>query len=281
MATSLTGARKATVYRVPVANAGPDVEVCGPGVTLAAVPGDGTGLWYFPPQVLQSEPTAYNTTVKIDSAFSTPGVAYKFYWEEKNWLCVDKDSVTVTFYKRVNGIDAGRDTSLMTFDYLIPLKASSPLSHETGEWSVISGSGDFDNIHSNETFVRNIALGLNTYKWTVENGICRLEDLINVNVISLVIPGGISPNGDNINDSLIINGLDLANQIIELTIVNGAGTAVYSTSNRDGNRWQNWDGKNASGIELPEGTYYYMLKVTSPKTGLVVPKSGFIVLKRN
>lgn len=280
VATSLTGGRQATVYRVPVANAGPDIQTCGPKVTLEAIPDIGTGSWYFPPQVLQSVPSVYNTTVIIDSSFTTPSVSYKFYWEEKNWLCADKDSVSVTFFNRIDGIDAGRDTSVMTFDHMISLKASLPRSHETGEWSVTAGAGDFDNINSNETYVRNIALGLNTYKWTVTNGECRLEDLVSVNVLSLVIPGGISPNGDNINDSLIISGLDLVNQVAELTIVNGAGTLVYSTSNSNGNRWKNWDGKNSSGIELPEGTYYYLLKVISPKTGFVVPKSGFIVLRK-
>lgn len=281
IATSLTGNRKVTVYRVPVANAGPDSEICGPVVTLAAVPSDGVGTWHFPPQVLQSVPSAYNTTIKIDSSFTTPNISYKFYWEEKNWNCISKDSVTITFYKRIDGINAGRDTSLMSFDYLVALKASPVLSYETGEWSVVSGAGDFDNKNSNETYVRNIAPGLNTFKWTVTNGKCRLEDLININVLSLVIQGGISPNGDNINDSLIINGLDLVNQIVELTIINGAGTQVFYTSNNNGNKWQNWDGKNSSGVELPEGTYYYLLKVTSKRTGLVIPKSGFIILRKN
>ncbi len=279
-ATSLTGSRKVTVYRTPVTNAGPDAMVCGPVATLAAIPSDGTGKWYFPPQVIKSVPSKYNTTIHIDSSFNSPDVSYKFYWEENNWQCVGRDSVTITFYKRINGINAGRDTSLMTFDYIFPLKASKPLSHEIGEWSLISGLGDFDDKNANETYVKNIAPGLNTYKWVIINGQCRLEDMINVNILSLVIPGGISPNGDNINDSLVIESLDLINQTAELTIVNGAGTMVYSTSNKKGNRWRNWDGKNSAGMELPEGTYYYMLKVTSSKTGIVVPKSGLIILRR-
>lgn len=281
IATELTGSRQVTVHRTPLANAGPDTEVCGPVARLAAVPGYGTGTWYFPPQVIQSVPSEYNTTVHIDSSFTSPGVSYKFYWEERNWLCSGRDSVTFTFYKRIDGINAGRDTSLMTFDYLLPLKGSLPLPHETGEWSVISGSGDFDDRNSNDTYVRNIGPGLNTFRWTVTNGKCRLEDMVNINVVSLVIPGGISPNGDNINDSLIINGLDLVNQTAELTIINGAGTQVFSASNRNGNRWRNWDGRNSSGAELPEGTYYYLLRVISPRTGHVVSKSGFIILRRN
>ena len=247
----------------------------------AAVPSDGTGLWTFPVQVLQSLPSAYNTTIKIDSSYTSASVAYKFYWQETNWLCSNKDSVTITFYNRINVIDAGRDTSLMSFDYMTGLKGSIPLAFETGEWSVVSGTGDFDNKNANETYVRNIDLGLNTFKWTITNGKCVLEDVVNINVLSLVIPGGISPNGDNINDSLIINGLDLSNQVVELTIVNGAGTQVFSTSNGNGGIWRNWDGKSSKGVDLPEGTYYYLLKVTSSNTGLVVPKSGFIILRRN
>jgi len=55
---------------------------------------------------------------------------------------------------------------------------------------------------------------------------------------------------------------------------------VFSTSNIDGNEWTDWDGKNSKGIDLPEGTYYFLLKITSKKSGQVFRKSGFIVLKR-
>jgi flagellar hook assembly protein FlgD len=61
--------------------------------------------------------------------------------------------------------------------------------------------------------------------------------------------------------------------------MNGAGVQVFSTTN-DGNDWKNWDGKNSKGIDMPEGTYYYILKITSRKTGTVTKESGFIILKR-
>jgi hypothetical protein len=81
IATSLTGTRKATVYRVPVANAGPDTEVCGPVTTLAAVPSDGTGLWTFPAQVLQSVPSAYNT--KLTHHLQPPAFHTSFTGKKK------------------------------------------------------------------------------------------------------------------------------------------------------------------------------------------------------
>jgi gliding motility-associated-like protein len=279
-ATTLTGTRKANVYRVPVANAGPDDQVCGPEYTLAAVPSDGTGTWTFPSQVISSVPSDPRTKIKIDSSFSEASVAYKFYWEEKNWQCANKDSVTITFFNRIDTISAGADSAFMSFDYLIRLNAYKIQPFESGKWSLVSGAGDFEDDSSNKTEVRNISIGLNTYKWTVTNGPCRLEDLVNMEVASAIVPEAISPNGDNINDELEIRGLNPENQDIELTIVNGAGALVFSTTNMNNSTWKNWDGKNSAGAELPEGTYFYLLKVNSVKTGLVIPKSGFIILKR-
>jgi len=281
IATLLSGTRKANVYRVPVANAGPDDEICGPKYTLAAVKSDGAGLWTFPAQVLSSVPTDPKTTIQIDSSFTTSSVSYKFYWEETNWQCSNKDSVTIKFFNRIDTISAGRDSVFMSFDNLIQLKAYPLQSFETGKWSIVTGTGEFDDDTKNLTDVRNISIGSNTYKWTVTNGKCVREDLVNMDVMTVVIPEAISPNGDNINDFLIINGLDLVNQGAELSIVNGAGTMIFSTSNKNGSKWNNWDGKNSKGIDLPEGTYYYLLKVTSVKTGLVIQKSGFIILKRS
>jgi len=279
-ATSLSGSRKANVYNVPVADAGPDNQVCGFEYQLAAVPSVGTGLWSFPPQVVSSvagDPTA---TVWIDSSFNTASVSYKFYWEEINWQCVSRDSVTITFFNPIDTISAGADSAFMSFDYLVKLNAYPLQSFESGKWSVVNGTGDFDDDTKNDTDVRNISAGLNTYEWTVTNGPCQLKDVVNMEVTSAVIPEAISPNGDNINDELIITGFDPVNQKAELTIVNGAGTIVFSTSNQNNNVWENWNGRSSQGIELPEGTYYYLLKIISEKTGSVIPNSGFIILKR-
>ncbi|MCU0473276.1 MAG: gliding motility-associated C-terminal domain-containing protein [Bacteroidales bacterium] len=284
-ATSLTGTKKADVYRIPNADAGPDDEICGPEYTFAAIRSDGNGTWTWEPAapVLVPYPAAYNGKVIIDSSFTAPEVSFKFYWEEKNWLCVDKDSVTVTFYNRIDTISAGADTAIFTFDFRTKLNAYPIKSYEAGLWSVVNGKGDFESDNVNSTFVKNMAAGLNTYKWRVtNNGFCPLEDLINIDVASAVIPEGISPDGDLINDTLTIKGLNLEDQVVDLTIINGAGTQIFKTSNRDGkNNWTSWNGKNSKGTELPEGTYYYLLKVESPNTGIVMQKSGFIILKRH
>jgi len=88
-------------------------------------------------------------------------------------------------------------------------------------------------------------------------------------------------NGDTHNDTFIIEGLNLVDNDADLIIVNGAGTEVFKTSSRNNQTWTDWEWKNAAGFDLPEGTYYYMLNITSknPK-GPHSKLSGFIVLKR-
>jgi hypothetical protein len=293
IATSLTGSRNAEIYKVPVAFAGEDDKICGPEYILKATPTVGTGTWYFPPEVVDATANGPEVTVKIDSSFTSTSVQYKFYWEEVNWQCVNRDSVLITFDRRINSVNAGDDKVLYSFDNLAQVVAEPVREGESGKWTVVTGTGDFDDDTADSTNVRNISKGLNTYLWTITNGECRLEDRVNIEVYDLVVPEGFSPNydPDNYNNTFIISGLDLrkkwvapdsvpAYQIADLIIINSAGTEVFSTTNRKGNTWKDWDGKNSKGLDLPEGTYYYLLKLTSVETGKVFKKSGFIVLKR-
>lgn len=280
-ATLLSGTRKADVYHTPIANAGPDDEVCGPVYQLAAIPTFGTGLWSFPAQVLSGTASNPTTLVKIDSSFSTANVSYWFPWMETNWLCTSKDSVKITFDNRIDTVNAGPAGDLMTFDNIAKVDAYPLLSFESGLWSVLEGNGDFEDNTANSTYVRNISIGNNIYKWSVANGVCRLEDTLLFLVAHPVIPEGISPDGNGINDTLKITGLDLTIQEADLKILNGAGTLVFSTSSRNGSIWKDWTGKDSKGALLTEGTYYYLLNVTSKKTGHVAKVSGFIILKRH
>ncbi len=180
-------------------------------------------------------------------------------------------------------INAGNDTTMYTFDYILDLRADPVPEGGTGKWTIAEGTGTFIDDTSNNTRVTGLSAGLNRLLWTVTKGACKLEDFIDIYVYEgLLIPEGFSPNNDpdNYNNTFEIKGLDLSSQIAELKVVNSAGAEVFASSNRNGEEWKSWDGKNTRGSDLPEGTYYYLLRITSKVTGKVFRKSGFIILKR-
>ena len=79
-----------------------------------------------------------------------------------------------------------------------------------------------------------------TSSFTVQNNPCRL------------IPRGISPNNDQVNDTFDLTGLG----VTELNIFNRYGAKVYTFS---GNYTNQWYGLTDGGNELPDGTYFYSI----------------------
>jgi gliding motility-associated-like protein/uncharacterized repeat protein (TIGR01451 family) len=79
------------------------------------------------------------------------------------------------------------------------------------------------------------------------------EDSDEALIGKLFIPNFFTPNGDGENDLFVINGIDEYEKA-ELEIANRWGDQVYKSANYN-NDW--------AGIGLPEGTYFYMLKLFS------------------
>ncbi|PKG50695.1 fibronectin type III domain-containing protein [Olleya sp. 1-3] len=73
-----------------------------------------------------------------------------------------------------------------------------------------------------------------------------------------IIPQGISPNGDGINDRFDLSSFDVQS----LEIYNRNGTLVYSKNNYI----SEWGGQADNGDMLPVGTYYYVMKYQGTKT---------------
>jgi gliding motility-associated-like protein len=79
-----------------------------------------------------------------------------------------------------------------------------------------------------------------TSSFTVQNNPCKM------------IPRGISPNNDQVNDTFDLIGLG----VTELNIFNRYGSKVYSFN---GNYTNQWSGLSDGGSELPDGTYFYSI----------------------
>lgn len=67
----------------------------------------------------------------------------------------------------------------------------------------------------------------------------------------IIIPKGISPNGDGLNDALDLQHFHIANVII----YNRYGKEVYAKK-----MYKNeWNGQSSNGNPLPDGTYFYLI----------------------
>jgi gliding motility-associated-like protein len=113
---------------------------------------------------------------------------------------------------------------------------------------------------------------------------CVAQASVEVTIIScdIKIPEAITPNGNGVNEMFIIEGI-AAYPNTELIIFNRWGSKVYESKD-----YQNeWDGSsqnnlNIGGNELPEGTYFYIMKLGGTEGEETYGKiyKGYVYIKR-
>ncbi|MBC8005862.1 MAG: tandem-95 repeat protein, partial [Verrucomicrobia bacterium] len=119
-------------------------------------------------------------------------------------------------------------------------------------------------------------LGSDSFKYKLcdADGDCS-QAKVSIRIEDILLPNQIlTPNGDDVNDTFIIVGIDLYPQN-KLTMYNRWGNIVYQKNN-----YQNeWEGNsNVSKIgskSLPVGTYYYLVDYGKNRH-----KTGFVYLDR-
>jgi gliding motility-associated-like protein len=92
----------------------------------------------------------------------------------------------------------------------------------------------------------------------------------------IVVYDGLSPNGDGLNDFLLLENINFLEPENRVTIYNRWGDPVYEVSNYD-NASRRFEGVSDSGKELPSGTYYYKIEFASGNLGAM---KGHITLRR-
>jgi gliding motility-associated-like protein len=110
------------------------------------------------------------------------------------------------------------------------------------------------------------------YQLTVTGaGNCISRDQVRMNVLRKpLIPNTFTPNGDAINDKWVIKHLEIyPDCIVEVYAPNGK--LVFKNIGYD----QPWDGKK-DGVDLPAGTYYYVVYPKSGRKEIV----GYVTLMR-
>lgn len=121
----------------------------------------------------------------------------------------------------------------------------------------------------NNVIVVNVAGSYSVYVFD-ENGCSAfqnfivIESLKDINETLLI-----TPNGDNINDILIINGIEQFPDN-EIFVVNRWGDQVFHAKPY----MNDWGGEGSDGSLLTQGTYYYILR----NVGSQIPQRGDIVI---
>lgn len=259
-----SGKVEITAFEVPQANAGIDSASCGLDYTLQAIASVGQGIWSADFGNFENE-TLPSTKVSVNNYGS-----HTFTWTEKNWECEDSDELEVVFYEQPDTSDAG-NSQVLHYNFSTQLNAL-PADVGSGVWSFILGDGEFEDSTNAYTTVNFSGIGNYILQWTITNGVCpSVYDTIYITLNDLVIEKGFSPNGDNVNDLFIIDVTGSGNA--ELTIFNRWGNIIYHSANYTPENY--WDGKNQKGNEVPEDTYFYILKEQNNRV-----RQGFVELRR-
>jgi gliding motility-associated-like protein len=261
---------RAVVYEVPVAQAGTDDEICSNTYALQATKSiaASTGSWTASAAAF-SDPSDPNSNVTIDQYGS-----HTFTWTENNWHCSDDAQVQVVFFEQPQIPDAGPDQTL-DFVYSAQLTAMSP-SVGSGKWTVVSGAATFSNDTLPDAGVSELDVS-NTLQWTVHNGTCaEVSDRVDIKISPLVLIKAFTPNGDTKNDYFDLGARNA--EKISIKIYNSTGILVFESENYQ--ETDGWDGKNMNGVEVPEGTYFYVADIKVAGRGKGFQYRSFVEILR-
>ena len=95
-----------------------------------------------------------------------------------------------------------------------------------------------------------------TYMVCTANGCDTSTVCIWIKCSDIVIFTAVSPNGDRVNDNFHIGGIEEYPDN-ELLIFNRWGNKVFETEGYE----NDWNGKWSDDREVPDGTYFYVLKL--------------------
>jgi len=210
-------------YSPVEANAGNDVIICENEHTLNGnEPKAGEqGEW----QVISG-----SGNIQLASDFTTTitelssGIT-ELQWKVSNSDCEATDLVTIN-YSLVEAF-AGDDITVCENEFT--LTGNEPKVNETGNWQVISGSGNIQSVFDYNSTISELSSGVNELQWTISNGDCETSDLLTITYSPIDVSAG-----DDVivcEDELILIGNEpKANEEGQWQIISGSGNIQSVTS---------------------------------------------------
>lgn len=250
---------------------------CGDAISLTASTtqsADVTPLWVAPTGVPTGPKNGF-----VLSGILNPRT-YTFIATNKKNGCVSSSTVGVTDSKITADFSIDKIEGYAPLTVLAINNSSTEVNNKDITSYFSFGNGTYSSTPQTSINVTTVYKQPGTYSlaMNVMKGACVDTAIIFINVLlpsKLEIPNAFSPNGDGVNDFYFLNAASMSE--VTFTIHDRWGHLVYEVTSRTGNVL--WDGKNQSDVEVPEGTYFYILKATG-KDGTTYDQNGTIQLFR-
>lgn len=250
---------------IPNASIESETDVCGLEQIVSASPNKGTGYWeitsgpegaFFDKQIENN-----NNTIKVEKVGE-----YALYWIANLDGCTDTAYQVINFHK-VPIVNAGPDKEVF-YNREVVLEATLE-NDETGYWEIGTGYGFFENKDLPTSKVTDLGIGENLFEWVVNNALCESRNTVSIKVSDAQIPNIITPNRDK-NKFFVIKDVENLGPV-HLVIFNRWGNRVYESNNYV----NKWDGRDTSGKELMNDTYYYYVELANKKV-----IKGYVLIQR-
>ncbi len=276
-----------SVDNLPAANAGNDQDVCGEETSLAAITSSGiTGFW----EALIGAPMILDENSPTTSINDLQDETYQLSWVVSSEFCPDYDRDTVNISVAMDEPLAMVDSFLVIntnpieFNLIandeLPEAYRITLLNEPSEGTIEDlGNGIYEYTAAPDFASGQVILGYQVCSDICPDLCSQAAIIINLeedNSPVVEIPSGITPNGDDKNERLVIPAIRDNPEFFdraELVIFNRWGDIIFQAQPYT----NNWSGSGPNGKIVPEGTYYYVLRLNLGEG--VVYKGDITVLR--
>ena len=272
----------------PLADVGSDLAVCESTTNLEGnLPADVTGLWLSLGNAIPTDPASPTTEVTNLQAGENV-----FVWTLSALGCPEYSSDTIIV--TVDEISITNDDAYtMVENEVLDFNVSINDMVGAGQFMNLTNvtNGTLNNLGSGGfTYTPNLDfIGTETFEYEFCSDICldacdtslvtitvNVKDPLPVDSLLQQKTNTITPNDDGLNDVfvfdiLVQNPNDYVNN--ELVVFNRWGDVVYEAKPYS----NDWGGTNQNGKPLPEGTYYYILRLDLA-AGIIL-KGGVTILR--
>jgi gliding motility-associated-like protein len=262
---SASACRTVTEVTTPTVDLGPDMHICQDSVTTLAVQNPIPGATYT--WTVDGTTVGTGTSISVSPAV---GITEYIVTVDVNCGTTATDAIKVHVSQAVVASFTRDPAGIVILGNNVQFTNTSTGNPNTFLWNFGDGGTDVVNNPAHMY----MAQGVYDVTLIASNGLCSdtANGSVEVQVI-IDVPNPFTPNNDGYNDMVWISGAD--NENLYMQVFSRWGHMVWEGQGRT----LEWDGKSNSGVDLEEGTYYYVINIT-PEGGATKTQTGFITLLR-